>query len=71
MSQKQDHQEIITIFRNILPEKDEKQSINYPELEEFMKKGYYIEDFQQTMVGERRFMLTIRFRRFSEFSSAG
>ncbi|HEY6162951.1 MAG TPA: hypothetical protein VI112_17100 [Bacteroidia bacterium] len=57
-------QEVITIFRNISEHRDSSWT-GYPELEEFFNKGYYIEDFKQTLLGEERYMITFTFRKFS------
>jgi hypothetical protein len=57
-------QEIITIFCR-LQEPNDKQWRDYPELDEFFKKGYYIEDFKQTLIGTDRYMITFAFRKFN------
>lgn len=58
-------QEVITIFRELKKENEEKQWVGYPELEEFFQKGYYIENFTQTTIGNDRYMITFIFRKYS------
>jgi hypothetical protein len=50
-------QEIITVFRD-MELKDGKQHITYPEIEKFLKEGYYVENFKQLMIGTDKFMTT-------------
>ena len=57
-------QEVITIFRNIGDVTDSSWR-GYPELEDFFNKGYYIEDFKQTLLNEKMYMITFTFRRFN------
>ena len=63
-------QEMITIFRKIKSEGDQKQWTDYPELHDFFKQGLYIEDFKQTMISADRYMITFSFRRYSQASSS-
>lgn len=58
-------QEVITIFCNIKPGSEKDQWVEYPQLEQFFKKGYYIQDFKQTVLDSGRYMITFSFRRYS------
>lgn len=58
-------QEVVTIFRELKIKSEEKQWVGYPELEEFFEKGYYIENFTQTVIGNERYMITFIFRKYS------
>lgn len=57
-------QAVVTIFRDIIPKNIEKQWVEYPELEVFFEKGYYIENMMQVLVGTDRYMITFTFGKF-------
>ena len=58
-------QEVITLFRDVQLKNLEEQAIHYSELEDLFKLGFYIENFQQTMIGPDRFMITFVLRKFN------
>ena len=58
-------QEVITLFRDVQLKNLEEQAIHYAELEDLFKLGFYIENFQQTMIGADRFMITFVLRKFN------
>lgn len=57
-------QEVITIFRELKTKDEEKQLESYPELDPFFEKDYYIESFNQTVIGNEKYMITFVFRQY-------
>jgi hypothetical protein len=58
-------QEVITLFRDIKAKSNEMPSIHYQELEELFQKGFYVESFNQTMVGTEQLIITFILRKFN------
>jgi hypothetical protein len=58
-------QEVVTLFRDVNIKSNEMQAIHYQELEDLFKLGFYIENFQQTVIGSDRFMITFVLRKFN------
>lgn len=58
-------QEVVTLFRDVNIKSNEMQAIHYQELEDLFKLGFYIENFQQTVIGADRFMITFVLRKFN------
>ncbi|MGZ3895046.1 MAG: hypothetical protein ACXVPN_16805 [Bacteroidia bacterium] len=58
-------QEILTLSKDIKGQIGEMQSIHYQELEELFKQGFYVESFNQTVVGTERLIITFILRKFN------
>jgi hypothetical protein len=58
-------QEVITLFRDIEDKNNERPLIHYPELEDLFQKGFYVESFNQTIIGTDRLIITFILRKFN------
>jgi hypothetical protein len=58
-------QEVITLFRDIKDKNNEAPVIHYPELEDLFQKGFYLESFNQTIIGTDRLIITFVLRKFN------
>lgn len=55
------HQEVMTVFRELVVRTEQNQWLDYPELKQFFDKGYHIEAFQQMVIGNERYLITFIF----------
>jgi hypothetical protein len=58
-------QEVVTIFREVNPKNSEGKWVLYPKLKNFFEKGFYIESFQQALIGTERYMITFSLRKIN------
>lgn len=56
---------IVSVFKEFRDVEINGQVLHYPELDELIHEGFYIESFQQSLISDTRFVVTFSMKKFN------